>query len=224
MREQFTFYRSFYKAVKKMKKSDVADLVLAVCAYALDEEEPKLSDSLSGVFELIRPTLDASARKAENRKNKTKSSSLSEEQTKNKKEHAGTNEEQNKTCRNKQEQTVKENEGEKEREVECERECERECESECESEREVENECLNTVSTQESVPPPTPSRSVENVPLTADGLTDRRKERLDYYVDLTRRYERLGLADTVCDIAQNKGFSRDEILQRRAELEGKVKA
>ena len=69
MRQQFTFYRSFYLAIRKMKKQDAATLVLAICAYALDGEEPKLSDNLSGTFELIRPTLDASARKSENGKN-----------------------------------------------------------------------------------------------------------------------------------------------------------
>ena len=69
MRQQFTFYRSFYLAIRRMKKQDAATLVLAICAYALDGEEPKLSDNLSGTFELIRPTLDASARKSENGKN-----------------------------------------------------------------------------------------------------------------------------------------------------------
>lgn len=68
MRQQFTFYRSFYLAIRKMKKQDAATLVLSICAYALDGEEPKLSDNLSGTFELIRPTLDASARKSENGK------------------------------------------------------------------------------------------------------------------------------------------------------------
>lgn len=68
-RKQFTFYASFYMAIQGMKrKSDQADLYNAICQYALYGEEPALSPSLQGIFELIRPNLDASRRKAENGK------------------------------------------------------------------------------------------------------------------------------------------------------------
>lgn len=98
-RTQFTFYRSYYEAVKGLSKRDQTAVFLAVCAYALDGEEPKLSGVAQSIFALIRPTLDTGRNKAQNRlKAKTK-----EEQTENKPETNG-------------EQSVKEKEREKERE------------------------------------------------------------------------------------------------------------
>lgn len=111
-RDQFTFYRSYYEALKHLPKRDRADVLMAVIGYALDEEIPKLSGVPLSVFTLIRPTLDSGRNKAKNRLNKQK-----------------TNQEQTGT---KQEQNGKE--GESEREVE--KELEREVESECEGEGE----------------------------------------------------------------------------------------
>ena len=82
-REQFTFYRSYYEALKHLSKRDRADVLMAVIAYALDEEVPKLSGVPLSVFTLIRPTLDSGRNKARNRviKRETKA-----EQTDNKTE------------------------------------------------------------------------------------------------------------------------------------------
>lgn len=63
-RKQFTFYRSYFEAVKDLGKNDQAAVLMAVCAYALDGTEPKLSGPVSAVFKVIRPTLDAGRRKA----------------------------------------------------------------------------------------------------------------------------------------------------------------
>ena len=63
-RSQFTFYRSYFEAVKALPKKDQAAVLLAVCAYALDSEEPILSGTASAIFRLIRPTLDTGRRKA----------------------------------------------------------------------------------------------------------------------------------------------------------------
>ena len=112
-RDQFTFYRSYYEALKSLPKKDRTDTVMAILAYALDEELPKLSGVPLSVFTLIRPTLDSGRIKAENRKNKTK-----------------TNQEQNKNKpTSNQHQTGKEGEKEKEGEVEREGESERENDS-----------------------------------------------------------------------------------------------
>lgn len=68
-RLQFTFYESFHKALDRIKKkADRADAYDAICRYALYGEVPdldKLPDAAAIAFELIRPTLDASRRKAE---------------------------------------------------------------------------------------------------------------------------------------------------------------
>lgn len=119
-RDQFTFYRSYYEALKHLPKRDRSDVLMAVIGYALDEEIPKLSGVPLSVFTLIRPTLDSGRNKAKNRLNKQKTS---QEQT-------GTKQEQN--CK----------EGESEREVE--KELEREVESECEGEGENDSSLPTT--------------------------------------------------------------------------------
>lgn len=63
-RKQFTFYRSYFEAIKDLGQKDQTAVLMAVCAYALDGTEPKLSGSASAVFKVIRPTLDAGRRKA----------------------------------------------------------------------------------------------------------------------------------------------------------------
>lgn len=103
-RNQFTFYRSYYEALKNLPQKDQTKVLMAVCAYALDDEPPTLSGVPLSVFTLIRPTLDTGRNKSLNRKNKTKSN---KEQTKNKQE-------------SNEEQTCKEREGEKEVEGEVE--------------------------------------------------------------------------------------------------------
>lgn len=119
-RDQFTFYRSYYEALKHLPKRDRSDVLMAVIGYALDEEIQKLSGVPLSVFTLIRPTLDSGRNKAKNRLNKQKTS---QEQT-------GTKQEQNGK------------EGESEREVE--KELEREVESECEGEGENDSSLPTT--------------------------------------------------------------------------------
>lgn len=63
-RNQFTFYRSYYEAVRELPKKEQSAVMLAICAYALDEEEPNLTGTAKAIFSLVRPTLDASRRKA----------------------------------------------------------------------------------------------------------------------------------------------------------------
>ena len=113
-REQFTFYRSYYEALKDLPEKERAKVLFAILDYALDEQTPnELTGVCSACFKLIRPTLDSGRIKAANRKNKTK-----------------TNEEQNENeTETKPEQKRKEKEGEKEGECEKEREGESEYDS-----------------------------------------------------------------------------------------------
>ena len=103
-RDQFTFYRSYYEALKNLPKRDQTAVLMAVIGYALDEAEPNLSGVPLSVFTLIRPTLDSGRNKAKNRLNKY-----------------GSNTKQTGT---KQEQSCKEGEKEVEVEVEVEGESE----------------------------------------------------------------------------------------------------
>ena len=67
-REQFTFYRSYYEALKKLSKRDREQAIMAICAYALDEEIIPLSGPASVMFLLVKPTLDLGRKKAANGK------------------------------------------------------------------------------------------------------------------------------------------------------------
>lgn len=82
-RDNFTFYRSYYEALKNLPQREQTKVVMAICAYALDETLPELTGVALSVFTLIRPTLDTGRIKAENRKNKNKTK---QEQKRNEKE------------------------------------------------------------------------------------------------------------------------------------------
>lgn len=111
MRKQFTFYESFFSALRRIRKdADRAKAYDAICSYALTGEMPDLEalpDAAAIAFDLIRPTLDSSAKKAESGKAGGK-------QTASKPEANG-------------KQTGREKEGEKEIEGEIEKEIENEC-------------------------------------------------------------------------------------------------
>lgn len=103
-RGQFTFYRSFWEAVKELPPKGRAEVICAVCEYVFEEHNPQLAGVSKAIFSLIKPTLDTAARKAANGKqggSKTKANG-------------------------KQKENKKENEGEKEKEVEIEKEKEKE--------------------------------------------------------------------------------------------------
>ena len=136
-RKQFTWYRSYYDALKEIPAEEFRAIVLAVCAYALDGEEPELSGVARAIFTLIRPTLDVGRSRAENRSraeqtvlsaeqtgSKPEQTVLSAEQTGSKPEQTKNKPEQTQNKRkqtdNKPEQTRKEKEKEKEREKESE--------------------------------------------------------------------------------------------------------
>lgn len=125
-RTQFTFYESFAKAFARIKKkTDRADAYDAICNYALYGIEPDfalISDSVAIAFELIRPNLDASKRKAENGKR-----GGATKQTASKTEANASKAESN-ASKTKQSVSEKENEEEKENEIEIEIEKEKEYE------------------------------------------------------------------------------------------------
>ncbi len=72
MREQFTFYRSYFDAIRRLKKAaDRAAIYDAIADYALYGNATELSDAAGAIFDLIRPTLDAAKRKSDGAKSKT---------------------------------------------------------------------------------------------------------------------------------------------------------
>lgn len=111
-RNQFTFYRSYYNALIKLPPKQRLGVLEALITYALDGTE---AESLDGMQEmamiLIRPTLDASRKKAEAGKLGGSKAQANRKQKASKGET--------------------ENELEKEAEVESETEVENETEDEC---------------------------------------------------------------------------------------------
>ena len=67
-RTQFTFYESFYKAAQRLRATGTrCRFYDIICQYALFECVPeldKLPDSVALAFELVRPHLDTSRRRA----------------------------------------------------------------------------------------------------------------------------------------------------------------
>ena len=109
-RSQFTFYASFFQSISRIKKkADRCDAYDAICGYALTGELPNLdsiAESAAIVFDISKPNLDASRRKAESGK------------AGGKRKQTGSKPEANR----KQEETVREKEKEKEKELEKEKE------------------------------------------------------------------------------------------------------
>ena len=139
-RDQFTFYRSYYEAIKTLPAKELKSVLLAICSYALDEEAPALSGIANSVFVLIRPTLDSGRKKAENRVNKR-----------------GTKREQNE---NKTEQNRKESEGEREIESEIESEREGEGEGEVEREDDMSISIIPVIPSAREAPPASPPSKI----------------------------------------------------------------
>lgn len=64
-RNQFTFYRSYWEALRGLGKRDRQAILEAVLLYALDGALPEgLSNMQQAMFALIRPTLDSGRKKA----------------------------------------------------------------------------------------------------------------------------------------------------------------
>ena len=64
MRAQFTFYRSYWDALRELPQKDKNAVLSAICEYALDGTEAQLTGVQKAIFCLIKPTLDTAARKA----------------------------------------------------------------------------------------------------------------------------------------------------------------
>lgn len=65
-RKQFTFYRSYYESISALPDDEQLKLYKAICAYALNEELNEMSGVVFAMFNIIKPTLDSSRKKAEN--------------------------------------------------------------------------------------------------------------------------------------------------------------
>lgn len=64
MRDQYTFYRSFWDAMRVLPKKEQLSFVTAICAYVFDDEETELTGGASAAFMLVRPVLDKASKRA----------------------------------------------------------------------------------------------------------------------------------------------------------------
>ncbi len=95
-RKQFTFYRSFWEAVKTLPKKDRLPVLEAIISYALDGEDPKgLTAGQSAFFLLVKPNLDSSRKKAASGKQGGSKPQANRKQTASKKEREEENEKEN---------------------------------------------------------------------------------------------------------------------------------
>ena len=62
-RDSFIFYRSFYDASRCLKTNEKAQLFDAICSYALDEKIEQLEGTAFGMFQLVKPQLDANRKR-----------------------------------------------------------------------------------------------------------------------------------------------------------------
>ena len=88
-RDSFIFYRSFYDASKCLKTEEKAQLFDAICSYALDEKVEQLDGTAYGMFQLVKPQLDANRKRFNNgciKKQKGSKSEAKAKQTKSKTE------------------------------------------------------------------------------------------------------------------------------------------
>ena len=142
-RGQFTFYASFATALRRLKRKnercDAYDAIVNYALFGVEPEEGTLPDAVMIAFELIRPNLDASRRKALGGKNGIP------------KDTGKIAERYEKDSGNKRE---KENEIETETETETEIETEIETETEVELEREREREKKPERAGEHSIPLP----------------------------------------------------------------------
>lgn len=67
-RDQFTFYRSFWEALKVLPKKDQLPFVTAICTYVFEGESKSLTGQASASFLLVKPILDKASKKAANGK------------------------------------------------------------------------------------------------------------------------------------------------------------
>jgi hypothetical protein len=65
-RDSFIFYRSFFSATKCLNQAEKSQLFDAICSYALDNEVGELGGTALGMFELIKPQLDANRKRFQN--------------------------------------------------------------------------------------------------------------------------------------------------------------
>ena len=67
-RKSFVFYDSFYKAMKNLNKDEKVEYIDAMCQYSLYDITIEMNPKIEGMFELVKPQIDANIKKREDGK------------------------------------------------------------------------------------------------------------------------------------------------------------
>ena len=67
-RNSFVFYDSFYKAMKNLNKDEKVEYIDAICQYSLYDITIEMNPKIEGMFELVKPQIDANIKKREDGK------------------------------------------------------------------------------------------------------------------------------------------------------------
>lgn len=197
-REQFTFYSSFAKAARRIRKpADRCAFYDAVVSFALTGQEPDLDnapESVALAMELVMPVLISSRRKAENGKAKGSKAEANGSKPEANESKPEANPEQEQTG------NKKEKEGEKE------------------GKKEKENECYL------SPPAPSPEKKPVAHVRSANGwvkLTDEQFARLRQELGAEELSRCIGYVDELAQSSGNKNGWKDwNMVIRRCSREG----
>jgi hypothetical protein len=66
--ESFVFFESFYIAMKSLTLEEKKEYISSICNYALYEKTFELSPKIEGMFQLVKPQIDANIKKRKNGK------------------------------------------------------------------------------------------------------------------------------------------------------------
>ena len=61
--ESLVFYESFYIAMESLSPEEKLDFIMSICNYGLYEKTFELSPKIEGMFQLVKPQLDANFKK-----------------------------------------------------------------------------------------------------------------------------------------------------------------
>ena len=64
----FVFYESFYIAMKSLTLEEKKEYISSICNYGLYEKTFELSPKIEGMFQLVKPQIDANIKKRKNGK------------------------------------------------------------------------------------------------------------------------------------------------------------
>ena len=67
-RNSFVFYDSFYRAMSYLDDKEKIQYIDAICYYSLYDIEIEMDEKINGMFELVKPQIDANIKRRENGK------------------------------------------------------------------------------------------------------------------------------------------------------------